>query len=211
MLTGTAGCVQAKGIAMSTLAGISGSGSSNLLRILQNLSETNSVSSSSGTAESPQGPEEFLTSELEKQGYTGSQLSDLQAKIETAVQSVQSSSSGPADPSKIHDAINSALKDAGVDTDQIDADFQTQHPQGPRGAGGPPPGGMGAMAGTTGSSSTSSTDTSISTLLTQLGVDPENFESALESALQNAGSTGTIDLSKLFASAGTGSQVDTYA
>jgi hypothetical protein len=186
---------------MSTLAGVSGSNSSDLLRILQNISGTTGVSSSSGTTQASKGPEEFLTSELEKQGYTGSQLSDLQAKIEAAVQSVQSSSSGAADPSKVHDAINSVLKDAGVDTDQIDADFQAQHPGGP---GGPPPGGMGGT-------SSSSTETDISALLTQLGIDPDQFESALQSALQNANSTGTLDLSKLFASAGTGAQVDTYA
>jgi hypothetical protein len=133
----------------------------------------------------------------------------LQAKIEAAVQSAQSASSDSADPSKIHDAINKVLQDAGVNTDQIDADMKAQHPGGP---GGPPPGGMdGASNSASDSSDSDTTDNTISALLKQLGVDPKNFESALESALKNSDGTGSIDLSKLFASAGTGSQVDTYA
>ena len=191
---------------MSTVSGVSGSNSSELLKMLQNVAKATSASSTSGTTGSGKGPEEFLTSELEKQGYTGSKLSDLQAKIEAAVQSVQSSSSESGDPSKIHDAINTVLKEAGVDTDKIDADMKAQRPSGP------PPGGKGGASNrTSGASASDTTNDTISALLEQLGVNPTDFESALESALKNSDGTGSIDLSKLFASAGSGSQVDVYA
>jgi hypothetical protein len=197
---------------MSSLYGISGAGGSSLLTMLQNLSATSSTTSTSKASGTAQSPEDFLTSELEKQGYSGSQLSDLQSKIETAVKSLQTSNSGSVDPAKIHDTINSVLKSAGVDTDQIDADFQAQHPGGPGGPGGPPPGGSaGTSSSTTGSADDSDTSDAISSLLTKLGIDPQKFESALSSALQNVKSDGSIDLSKLFASAGTGTQVDLVA
>jgi hypothetical protein len=197
---------------MSNLSGVSGSNGNQLLSILQNIAGTIRTSYTTSTTQ-PTSPEDFLTSELEKQGYTGSKLSDLQAKIEATVQSVQSSSSGQTDPSKIHDAINKVLKDAGVNTDEIDADLQAQGPGGPRGPGGTPPGGPppGGMGSTSNATSSTDTDNEISALLKQMGVDPKKFESALETALKNTDGTGSIDLSKLFASAGTGSQVDVMA
>lgn len=186
---------------MSSLSGVSSTAvdQSELFALLQKIESTKKTSPST-SAEASEGPQKFLTDELEKQGYSGSKLSDLLTKIQSAVDGLQNSSTGQVDSSKIHDAINKVLKDAGVDTDQIDQDFQTQHPHGP---GGPPP--------MDGASSTDNSTSSTDTLLSALGIDPKQFQAALQSALLNVSSDGTIDLSGLFASAGTGSQINVLA
>lgn len=192
---------------MSSISSLSTS-SGSLAALLQSLSQTSATSSTSTTSSQtqPQNPEDFLTSELEKQGYTGSSLSDLQAKIEAAVQSVQSSSNGTASGSQIHDAINSVLQSAGVNTDEIDSDFKAAHPRGHHRHHSDSD-----NSATTPTATDSATGTDITQLLQSLGVDPAKFESALESAVQNQQNGGTLDLSKIFASAGTGSQINVLA
>jgi hypothetical protein len=185
---------------MSSVSSVGSSGLdqttlSALLQRIKQSSATSDTSKSSSTASAS--PQEFLTDELEKQGYSGTSLSDLLSKIQSTVDSLQSSASGQVDPSSIHDAINKVLKDAGVDTDQIDKDLKAQHPHG---------------SSSTGSASSSQNSTSnTDTLLSELGVDPKQFQAALQNALQNVNSDGTLDLSKLFASAGTGSQLNVLA
>jgi len=190
---------------MSSLSGVSTSAvdQSTLYALLQKIKQTTAANktSQSASADAPEGPQEFLTGELEKQGYSGSTLSDLLAKIQSTVDALQNSGTGQVDPAKIHDAINKVLKEAGVNTDQIDKDFQAQHPHGP--GGGPPP----MDSASSSENSTSSTDT----LLSALGIDPKQFQAALQNALLNVSSDGSIDLSGLFASAGTGSQINVLA
>lgn len=190
---------------MSSLSGISTSDQSTLYSLLQRLNQTASTSETSqSSSAAPESPQTFLTGELEKQGYSGSKLSDLLTKIQSAVDGLQNSGTGQVDPSSIHDAINKVLKDAGVNTDQIDQDFKTQHPHGQHGH-------HGSAGSTDSASSTQNSTTSTDTLLSELGVDPKKFQVALQNALLNANSDGSIDLSKLFASVGTGSQLNLLA
>jgi hypothetical protein len=181
---------------MSGVSSLSVSSSTNLLSYLQNTSTMSGASGSSCAGKSDQdGPMSFLTAELQDQGYSGTDLEDLLKKIQEAVQSVTNGSDGKPGRSAIHDAVNKVLKDAGVDTDKIDGDFKAK---------GPRPHHKHANAGT-------DSDTDIDALLESLGVDPAKFKLALENALKNAGSDGSIDVSQLFASAAAGSQLDVKA
>jgi hypothetical protein len=133
-------------------------------------------------------------------GYSGTAIDDLLTKIQDAVKGVQSASDGSKpDPKAIHGAVNQVLAGAGVDTNKIDQDFAAKHPHHRHGHHG-------------GSESSSdSSNSTIDQLLLSLGVDPKKFADALKTAVQNAGSDGSIDVSKLFASAAAGSQVDVTA
>jgi ribosomal protein L12E/L44/L45/RPP1/RPP2 len=185
---------------MSGISSLSGSSSATLLSYLQDSSKTSDASGANCTGKSDQGgPADFLTAELQDQGISGTDLEDLLKKIQDAVQSVTSGSNGKPDRSAIHDAVNKVLKDAGVDTDKIDSDLQAK---------GARPHHKHAH---TSSSSDTDTETDLDALLQSLGVDPAKFKSALENAVKNAGSDGSIDVSQLFASAAAGSQIDVKA
>ncbi len=184
---------------MSGVSSLSASNSNSLLSYLQSTSKTSSAASGSNCADNSDqdNPMSALSSELQQQGYSGTNLDDLLTKIQDAVQSVKSGSDGQPDRGAIRDAVNKVLKDAGVDTDKVDNDLKAKghghHHHGHAGA----------------SSDANNPDTD--SLLESLGVDPTKFKSALESALQNTGTDGSIDLSKLFASAAVGSQLNLQA
>jgi hypothetical protein len=144
-----------------------------------------------------EGPEGFLANELQEQGFSGTDLSDLLEKVKEAVNDVRNASEGRPEPGAIHDAVTKALKDAGVDTDKIDQDFKAAHSHGHHHGGG------GGVDG-----DQAAQDDGLDAILQALGVDPAKFKSALQDAINNPGEDGSIDLSKLFASAAVGSQLD---
>jgi hypothetical protein len=148
-----------------------------------------------------EGPEGFLANELQEQGYSGTDLSDLLEKVKDAVNEVrrQSGDSRPH-PVASHDADTNVLKDAGVDTDKIDQDFIAAHPYGGHHHHG---GGAGGVDG-----DQTQQDGSLDDILQALGVDPAKFKSALQDAINNPGEDGSLDLSQLFSSAAVGSQLD---
>jgi hypothetical protein len=147
-----------------------------------------------------QGPEGFLANELQEQGYSGTDLSDLLEKVKDAVNEVRSQSGDSRpEPGAIHDAVTKVLKDAGVDTDKIDQDFKAAHPHG----GHHHHGGAGGVDG-----DQPQQDDSLDDILQALGVDPAKFKSALQDAINNPGEDGSLDLSQLFSSAAPGSQLD---
>jgi Clp amino terminal domain, pathogenicity island component len=184
---------------MSGISSLSGSSSTSLLSYLQNSSKTSGASGASCAGKSDQGgPMGFLTSELQDQGISGTDLDGLLKKIQEAVQSVTSGSDGKPNRDAIHDAVNKVLKDAGVDTDKIDNDLKAK---------GPRP----YHKHATTSANSDTDDTDLDALLQSLGVDPAKFKKALESAWKNAGSDRDIDVSQLFASAAAGSQLDLKA
>jgi hypothetical protein len=189
---------------MSGISSVGSSASSYSLNISASFSSPASSKSSSSCGAGAQGtsPEDFLKSELEQQGYSGTALDDLLTKIQDAVKGVQTANGDGSkpDPKAIHDAVNKVLADAGVDTNKIDQDFAAQHPHRHHGHG-----------HKKGGESSDATSSSIDQLLLSLGVDPKKFADALNTAVQNAGSDGSIDVSKLFASAAAGSQVDVTA
>jgi hypothetical protein len=150
---------------------------------------------------SAQGPEGFLANELAKQGYSGTDLAELLAKVQDSVNDVRSQS-GDSRPESgaIHDAVTKVLKDAGVDTDKIDQDFKASHPHGGHHHHG---GGAGGVDG-----DQPQQDDGLDAILQALGVDPAKFKSALQDAINNPGADGSLDLSQLFSSAAVGSQLD---
>jgi hypothetical protein len=185
---------------MSGISSLSGSSSTSLLSYLQNSSKTSGASGAGCAGKSDQaGPMSFLSSELQDQGVSGTDLDDLLKKVQDAVQSVTSGSDGKPNRDAIHDAVNKVLKDAGVDTDKIDNDMKAKGPR-PH---------HHKHAATSTASDTDDTD--LDALLQSLGVDPAKFKKALDNAVKNAGSDGTIDVSQLFASAAAGSQLDVKA
>jgi hypothetical protein len=184
---------------MSGISCVSASNTTSLLDYLNSASKTSAASASVPAGQTDQsdqaGPPGFLSSELQQQGYSGTNLDDLLKKIQDAVQSAKSGSDGPPDRNAIRDAVNQVLKDAGVDTNKIDNDFKAAgHAHHHHHAG-----------------AKSGQDSEIDPLLESLGVDPTEFKSALQNAIQNVGSDGSIDVSKLFASAAVGSQINLQA
>ncbi len=184
---------------MSGISSVSASSTTSLLDYLNSASKTSAANGSACAGQAEQAgqadPVSFLSSELQQQGYSGTNLDDLLKKIQDAVQSVKSGSDGPPDRNAIHDVVNQVLKDAGVDTNKIDNDFKAKgHAHHHHHAG-----------------AKSSQDSEIDPLLRSLGVDPTEFKSALQNAIQNVGSDGSIDVSKLFASAAVGSQINLQA
>jgi hypothetical protein len=176
---------------MTRISSLNAASSNNLFSILARSRENAGPSPSDSDAPSSS-PQDFLTSELQDQGYTGTALDDLLAKIQEAVKSVQGADGQRPKPGALHDAINKVLKDAGVDTDKIDQGFAARGPRPPHDA-------------------DSSQGSGIDELLATLGIDPKQFESALLAAIQNPGSDGKLDLSQLFATAVPGSQLDLHA
>ncbi len=164
---------------MSGISGLSGSGLNTLFDYLSKPSSSDPTSAASDVgdrAETPlQNPKEFLTAELEKQGYTGTALADLQAKIESAVEATVIANNGIGDPKAIHEAINEVLKEAGADTAAIDKDAQVLRAAGHHHH-------RHHHAQSTSSDASAASDDSIDALLKQLGVDPTDFNSALQNA-----------------------------
>lgn len=181
---------------MSGISSLGTSGASSILDYLKNSTKSTSVTGPSpfDEASSPQQgqPLSFLTSELQEQGISGTDLQALLKKIQEAADSVPKDKNGRPDRAAIRDAVHQVLKDAGVDTDKIDRDLKAK-----------------AHART--SDGLPGTDLEIDALLESLGVNPAKFKLALQTAIQNSGNDGSIDLSQLFASAAVGSQVDLLA
>jgi hypothetical protein len=183
--------VAARTPTMSRISSLNAASSYNLSSILAQARE-NAESPDAGSGAPSDSPHDFLVSELEDQGYTGAALDELLDKIQAAVQGLQSAKGAPPKLSDLHDAINKVLKDAGVDTDKIDDDFA-------------------ARAGARNGGKSDAGGGQLDELLAALGIDPKQFESALVAALQNPNSDGTIDLSKLFATAKPGAQLNLQA
>jgi len=214
---------------MSALSTVSTSSSAQLYQLLQELqqssksSQTNGVSGSTtqGTGSDPM--DQFWDTELESQGFSGTALSDLRAKIESAAETAKSSSS---DPEAVKTAVQQVLKDAGVDVDKVDADMATQ-----RAKGGGGPGGAGGMGGAGGpppmppteqsegtdsdsddassSSASTSTKKTLAEQLASLGIDSSSFLQALQAFLSS--DNKTADISSLFTNIPTGTQVNLTA
>jgi hypothetical protein len=127
---------QLRGFAMSGISSLSASGPDNLFSILTNSSKTSGSKRHHGKSEEAKksDPLEFLSTELQDQGYSGASLETLLTNITDAVKVQGTKSDGTTDPAAIHDAIDKVLKDAGVDTDKIDRDLQAQKLQSPNAA-----------------------------------------------------------------------------
>lgn len=134
-----------------------------------------------------EGMESQLTSALQSQGFSDTQLSDLREKIDTAMKSARENGS---DPEALKSAVDSVLQEAGVDLEQFQQDIGAPS--------GPPQGMQG------GSSSTSGAQ--FDSFLQSRGIDPTQFKTALMSSINN----GT-DLSQAFSGADVGSDVDVFA
>jgi hypothetical protein len=188
---------------MSTVSSTTRASSSlySLLKQLQANSASESTGSSFSTsaakdARGPQGMDQFWNSELESQGITGSKLTDLRTEMDKAANDAKSSSN---DPAAVKTAVTKVLKDAGVDTDKIDADMKAQ-----RGRGGPPP------SAPPSSTSDSSSSTSLESQLQALGItDTSSFLDSLKSFLSSNSSSSSI--SDLFSTLPTGSQINVLA
>jgi Clp amino terminal domain, pathogenicity island component len=187
---------------MSGISSISATGSNNLLSYLTSTSKSSQSKRSSDANDSqPAGPLDFLTQELESQGYTGTSLQDLLAKIGDAIEAQQTASGGQSDPGALRDAIDKVLKDAGVDTDKIHQDFKAHRSHGSAPA--QPAGGESALDILLGDDADGNDDS----ILKSFGVDPSQYAQAL----QNIGSNGSAGLSQLLASAAPGSLINLLA
>lgn len=206
---------------MSALSSVSTSSNSQLYQLLQELQQssksrkTNTTSNSTSQSSDTDPMDQFWNTELEAQGFSGTALSDLRAKMETAADTAKSSS---ADPSAVKTAVQQVLKEAGVDLTKVDTDLDAQRPKGmggPGGMGGPPPAPPSDSSGSTDSSeedSTTSSSTTKQTLaeqLASLGIDSSSFLTALQAFLTSDNEAS--DISSLFSSIPNGSQVDLTA
>lgn len=169
-------------------------------------SSTTATTSTDASPDHSTGMTDRIDSALEKQGITGTSLSDLREKIQTAVDSAKSDSSTSNDPDAVKTAVDSVLKDAGVNMDELRSDMKAG---GRHGHGGPPPVAQDDSDSTT-ADTASTGSSSLDSLLSQYGIDTDSFKSSLMSLLNNGNSTGS-DFSSLFSGAAKGSGLDVTA
>ena len=147
---------------MSGISSLGTTGASSLLDYLKNstkssnLTGASSLDGASGTQQTE--PLSFLSTELQEQGISGTDLQDLLKKIQDAADSVPKDKNGRPDRSAIRDAVTQVLKDAGVDTAKIEKDLKAK-------VHGRPADGQ------------SGGDPEIDALLESLGVNPAKFKS----------------------------------
>ncbi len=196
---------------MSGISSLSAAGSNNLFSYLTSSSKTSESKRQSDSNDAqPAGPLGFLAKALEAQGYSGTSLEDLLAKIGEAVSAQQSASGGQADPAALRDAIDKVLKDAGVDVQKLHEDLRSHRPHGARSP--RPTGGESALSSISGDSDGDGDGSgNADSILQTLGVDPSQSASSLARALQNIGAGGSVDLAQLFADTAPGSLINLLA
>jgi hypothetical protein len=190
---------------MSSISSVNTSSMSEWLERIRANQSTQESQKAGGTP--PPGPppdmQEKIAAALENQGIEGSTLSDLRAKIQDAIDSVTESSDGATDHREaLRNAIDGVLEEAGVDMDQFRASMGG--PDGSPPAGGMPPG----SASDEDDDANQSSD--LAAFLQSKGIDFNQFLTSLMEAIQDS-DDGNVDLSKVFASAGAGSDIDVLA
>ena len=150
----------------------------------------------SNTPPQPGGPGDRFSTALEDQGITGDKLSDLRSQIQSAVNTAKQDG---GDRKSIRSAVDSVLEKNGVDLNKFHADMR--------------PAKLDADGDDDDSDSADASDNpnSIEALLSKSGIDPTSFKQSLEAMIQSVSNGGDGDVSSLFASANTGSDVDVLA
>ena len=190
---------------MTTVSGVGGSSSSELIQMLQELARqraetagtTSTQSSETSTANRPMFDESFDDA-LVSSGLDSSKLSEVKDAIQSAVSDALKNSDSSTDPREaVSKAVDTTLQQYGVDTAALKEKMESMRPAGPPSGGGPGgmggPGGPGGMGGPGGGQDPSER---ISDALTAAGVDSskiDEIESSIQDAISSAKSTDGTD------------------